>query len=194
MLQAEAVKRGLLKSEEAIDPARAFYLVREMPYRRASDWRPETIVAEWRGTCSGKHYLLQQVFAELGFQSRLIACTTIVPVADEQVPEDLKQLYRSANQRFVDVHNYLVLELPAGQEMVVDATWPLSARKLGMTSNQYFRLGENQEIAADPIESFEIPSDIDPIHFKKELLSSRFSEAELAFREEVIHALGERSS
>jgi hypothetical protein len=193
LLQAEAVRRGLIEPGGAIDPAQAFYLVREMPYRRARDRRPETIIAEWRGTCSGKHYLLQQLFAELGLNARLIACTTTFPVDDEQVPLALKPLFLAANRRFVDVHNYLVLEMPGGQEMIVDATWPLSARKVGMITNPSFVMGQDQAIAADPIESFTIPADIDPQSFKNDLLRSRFSEAELAFREEVIRVLAERS-
>ena len=47
-----------------------------MTYQRASDRQPETLIREWRGTCSGKHYLLQALFAELGIPARLIACTT----------------------------------------------------------------------------------------------------------------------
>jgi hypothetical protein len=183
----------LIEPSTEIDLAQAYYLVRDMPYRRASDRMPETIIAEWCGTCSGKHYLLRQVFSELGWRAQVVACTTIVPVSAELVPQGLKDLYRAANRRFVDVHNYLVLELPGGQEMVVDATWPLSARNFGMPVNQSFVLGQDQEIAADPIETFPVPADIDPQDFKDELLRSHFSEAELAFREEVIRALGERS-
>lgn len=58
MLQAEAVRKGLLMPRTEIDAATAFALVRDMTYQRASDRQPETLIREWRGTCSGKHYLL----------------------------------------------------------------------------------------------------------------------------------------
>lgn len=70
-LKSEALQRGLLKPEEEIDLKKAFFLVRDMPYIRASSRDSETIIREWRGTCSGKHYLLKKLFAELGYQSHV---------------------------------------------------------------------------------------------------------------------------
>jgi hypothetical protein len=51
-LKLEAVERGLLKPEEPIDVEKAFLLVRDMPYTRASSREPEITIREWRGTCS----------------------------------------------------------------------------------------------------------------------------------------------
>jgi len=193
LLKSEAVRRGLLDPASEIDAAVAFALVRDMPYRRASDRHPKTIIAEWQGTCSGKHYLLQALFAELGLSSQVMACTTIVPVDRADVPEHLLPLYEAANRRFVDVHNYLVVTLEDGRQMVVDATWPLSARRLGLPVNETFVLGENQRIAAEAVETWAIPPDHDPQEFKDEILRRSFTPAELEFREEVIRALAERS-
>ena len=195
LLKSEAIKRGLLKPEAELDTATVFSLVRDMPYRRASDRDPETIIAEWQGTCSGKHYLLQALFAELGLSSQVMACTTITPVDPEDVPESHRPLYESANRRFVDVHNYLLVDLPDTKGyMIVDATWPLSSRAAGMVSNEAFILGQDQQLAAKPLQTWPVPEGIEPQEFKEKLLKSHFSEAELEFREEVIHALGERSS
>jgi hypothetical protein len=194
-LKAEAIKRGLLEVEADVDAARVFTLVRDMPYRRASNRNPRTTIAEWQGTCSGKHYLLQALFAELGLTSQVMACTTITPVAPEEVPASHRSLYQAANQRFVDIHNYLWVTLPDGRgHMIVDATWPLSARSAGLVSNEAFILGEDQQLAAEPLETWPIPQGIDPQEFKEQLLKSHFSEAELEFREEVIRALGEKTS
>ena len=90
LLMSKAVDKGLLKSEEKIDPECAFLLVRDMPYTRASSRDPETIIREWRGTCSGKHYLLKQLFAELGYSSRLIACTTVAQIDPLEVRGKLR--------------------------------------------------------------------------------------------------------
>ncbi len=127
LLKSEAARRGLLDSAAEIDPATAFALVRDMPYHRAvSDRRPETIIAEWQGTCSGKHYLLQALFAELGLPSQVMACTTFTPVEPARVPPDIFPLYEAANRRFVDVHNYLLVTSADGdRSMIVDATFPL---------------------------------------------------------------------
>jgi hypothetical protein len=194
ILKSEAIHRRLLDPAGELDAGNVFRLVRDMPYRRASDRRPETIIAEWRGTCSGKHYLLKQLFAELGLDSQVIACTTIVPVSPSQVPESHQALYEAANRRFVDVHNYLLVSLPEGGSMIVDATWPLSAVDAGLTVNEEFVLGQDQRIAAEPVESWLVPDGRDPQAFKDELLRTYFTPAELEFREEVIRVLGETTA
>lgn len=194
ILKREAEQRGLLDLGAEMDAATVFALVRDMPYRRARDRRPETTIREWQGTCSGKHYLLQGLFAELGLPAQIIACTTVVPIDQAEVPDHLLPLYESANCRFVDVHNYLLVDLPGGGQMVVDATWPLSAAGAGLKTNPEFVLGQDQRIAAEPLKSWPIPPGRDAQDFKEELLQSHFTPAELLFREEVIRALGERTA
>jgi hypothetical protein len=116
-----------------------------------------------------------------------------VPVDREDVPDHLLALYESANCRFVDVHNYLMVSLPGNKRMIVDATWPLSAAEAGLTTNPEFALGQDQRIAAEALECWPIPPGRDPQDFKDELLRTYFTPAELLFREEVICALGERT-
>lgn len=189
LIKSEAVKRGLIDPSIELDPGAVFSLVRDMPYQRASDRQPETTIAEWRGTCSGKHYLLQALFAELGFSSKLIACTTVEAVDPSKIPPSLKSLYEEANRRFVDVHNYLLVSIPESGQMVVDATFPMSARENGMVVNENFVMGEDQQIAAKPLESWVIPPEQDAQDFKDELLKKHFAPAELQFREIVIAAI-----
>lgn len=187
-LKSKAVERGLLKSEEEIDARKAFLLVRDMPYTRASSRDPETTIQEWRGTCSGKHYLLKSLFAELGYASRLIACTTVVHIDPEEASGNLRELLEQSNGRFVDVHNYLILELPE-REMVVDATWPLATKAKGMVVNERFVLGENHQIACEPIKTWVVPEDRDAQEFKTEILKDTFTPEEIAHREEFIKTL-----
>ena len=75
LLEAERRRRGMVQSGQAIDAKSAFALVRDMPYQRASTRSPESIIQEWRGTCSGKHYLLDGIFREEGLESRVMMCT-----------------------------------------------------------------------------------------------------------------------
>ena len=46
-----------------------------MPYQRASTREPEAIIQRSRGTYSGKHYSLDQIFREEGLESRVIMFT-----------------------------------------------------------------------------------------------------------------------
>ena len=193
LLRSKAVSKGLLKPEEEIDAEKAFILVRDMPYTRASSRDPQTIIHEWRGTCSGKHYLLKQLFHELGYSARLIACTTVVQIDPQDVRWKLRELLEQSNGRFVDVHNYLLLELPDG-DMVVDATWPMSTKGMGTVVNEAFVMGEDQKIACEPLQTWEVPDDQDPQAFKEEILANSFSKDELEHREAFIQALGEMTN
>jgi hypothetical protein len=188
-LKSNAVERGFLKPDEDINTEKAFLLVRDMPYTRASSRDPQTTIQEWRGTCSGKHYLLKQLFAELGYTSRLIACTTIVHIDPKDVSGKLRNLLEQSNGRFVDVHNYLVLELP-GREMIVDATWPIATRGMGTVVNERFVPGEDHQIACKPLKTWVIPDDRDPQEFKDEILKDSFTPEEIAHREKFIRTLG----
>lgn len=188
-LRSKAIERGLLKPGEEIDAAKAFFLVRDMPYTRASSRDPEITIQEWRGTCSGKHYLLKSLFAELGYKSRLIACTTVAYIDPRDISGKLRELLEQSAGRFVDVHNYLILELPEG-EMIVDATWPLTTKGMGTVVNENFVLGENHQIACTPIKTWVVPEDRDSQEFKNEILKDSFTPEELAHRDEFIQALG----
>ena len=64
MLEAESQRRGLIHPGQDIDAKAAFALIRDMPYQRAIGRTPETVIQEWRGTCSGKHYLLDRIFQD----------------------------------------------------------------------------------------------------------------------------------
>jgi hypothetical protein len=188
-LKLKAIEKGLLKPEEKIDAKKAFTLVRDMPYTRASSRDSETIIAEWRGTCSGKHYLLKKLFAELGYASRLIACTTVTHIDPKDVMGQLRRLLEQSNGRFVDVHNYLILELPE-EEMIVDATWPLATKGMGTVVNERFVLGENHQIACEPLKTWVVPEGGNSQEFKNKILKESFTPEELAHREEFIQTLG----
>jgi len=189
-LTMEAEARGLLIPGQQVDLESAFRLVRDMPYQRASNRQPETLINEWRGTCSGKHYLLKALFEELGTNSHVIACTSIDTIDEKIVPEEIHDLWVVAGGRFVDVHNYLVLELPEG-EMVVDATWPLGVDQYSLKVNEEFVLGQDQQIACTPIQSWVVPEECDAQAFKEQLLREHFTPQELAFRDAFILALSE---
>jgi len=192
-LKSKAVEKGLLRPEEEIDLEKAYILVRDMPYIRASSRDPETIIQEWRGTCSGRHYLLKKLFAELGPSSKLIACTAVTHIDPNDVKDKLRKLLEQSEGRFVDVHNYLILELPEG-EMIVDATWPLATKGMGTVVNERFVLGENQQIACEPIKTWVVPDGGDSQEFKNNILKESFTPEELAHRDEFIRTLGEMTN
>jgi hypothetical protein len=136
---------------------------------------------------------LKKLFAELGYPARLIACTTVARIDPKTVRGKLRQLLQESQGRFVDVHNYLILELPDG-EMIVDATWPLATKGMGTVVNERFVLREDQKIACEPIKTWAVPESGDSQEFKNQILKESFTPAELAHREEFIHTLGKMTN
>jgi hypothetical protein len=191
-LQDEATNRCLwpLPGRGAGHPLgapEAFYLVRDMPYGRASSREPLITIREWRGTCSGKHYLLRALFAELGLRADLLACTTRITAADAaNLPSNVKELLREGP--VIDIHNYLILHTPTGP-MIVDATWPLEAQSFGLPINEEFVWGRDMVLACDPIVHQIVPDDADPQAFKEALLRQSAHGDDLARRDAVIEAI-----
>ena len=187
LLEVESRKRGLLAADEPLTPERAFALVRDMPYRRASSRKPEAIVEEWRGTCSGKHYLLADVFRELGLESQVIMCThQFTPDNTGHFPPELRELVTQGP--VPDVHTYLRVNTAQGW-MTLDATWPASAGPLGMTVNREFVPGQDMIIACDPIETLPTPEGQDPQAFKEQVIRNFCGESSAA-RDQFIEGLG----
>ena len=187
LLERESRKHGLLSDGESLSAARAFALVRDMPYRRASSRKPEAIVEEWRGTCSGKHYLLADIFRELGLESRVIMCThRFTPENTRHFPPELRELV--AVSLVPDVHTYLRVNTDEGWT-VVDATWPSSAGPLGMMVNREFVPGRDMTIACDPIETLPVPEGMDPQEFKEQVIREFCGESSQV-RDEFIEGLG----
>ena len=191
-LKTAAIARNLLAEGAPLDAPAAFALVRDMPYQRASSREPGVTIEEWRGTCSGKHILLQSLFEELGTQTTMIlAPHEFTETNSPWLPPALLTMVREAPVR--DVHNFLRVQ-PVGQLgpqaewVTVDATWPLPAHELGMPANETFDLGHDMGIAADPEEIFHLPPDADPNELKTRILSD-FSADELARRETFLAGL-----
>ena len=187
LLEQESRERGLLAHRESLSAGQAFALVRDMPYRRASSRRPEAIVEEWRGTCSGKHYLLADIFRELGLEALVIMCThQFTPENTRHFPQELRKLVEVSP--VPDVHTYLRVNTAEGWT-VVDATWPSSAGPLGMTVNREFVPGQDMTIACDPIETLPVPEGMDPQEFKEQVIAQFCGESS-GVRDEFIEGMG----
>ena len=186
LLEHESRRRNLLLAGEPLTAATAFALVRDMPYRRASTRDPEAIVHEWRGTCSGKHYLLAGIFRELGMDSRIVMCAhRFTRENTSHFPETLRALV--VREPVPDVHTYIRLKTGAGW-MNIDGTWPSASEPLGMPVNRTFVEGCDMTIACDPIDSFVVPTDDDPQAFKEQLIAE-FCGSSSTIRDEFIEGM-----
>jgi hypothetical protein len=165
----------------------AFALVREMPYLRATDREPVTTLREWRGTCSGKHYLLRALLEELGHEVRLFACTAWVPrEMAALLPEQARGIMGEGP--IPDVHNYLRLYSGAGSQLV-DATCPLEWGFHGLPVNRDFAWGHDMRSLFEPIEEFEVPESEDPQRSTARLLAEHLSPDEVERRARFFRAI-----
>lgn len=184
----EARRRGLLDDTQSrIDAATAFALVREMPYLRATDREPATTIREWRGTCSGKHYLLRALLDELGYETTLVACTAWVP---REMAALLPETERAIMDEgpVPDVHNYLRLHSEAGTQLI-DATAPLEWGRYGIPVNPEFVWGQDMRPLFEPIDEYEVPDTEDPQAYKARLLARHFSAVEVERRSRFFTAV-----
>jgi len=185
-----AVDRGRHPPNAPLDAAATFALVRDMPYRRASTRDPEVTIAEWRGTCSGKHILLQALFEELGAPATMILAPH--EFTEQNAPWLPPALLEEVRRAPVpDVHNFLRVQ-PAFEAdwMTVDATWPREAGALGLPVSEDLVPGHDMVIAADPIEVHHVPPDADPTEMKQRILDD-FSPDQLTRREAFLAELME---
>ncbi len=172
--RAAAIARGLVEDGAIIDAARAFALVRDMPYERASASHPETAIEEWRGTCSSKHVLLGALLRELGRDN--VVMTVLHEFTPRNAPWLPPALLAEVEREPVpDVHNFLMVEDETGW-FAVDATWPLTARPLGLAVNEEWRPGRNMAVAADIDEVYDTPEDEHPLTFKARVLDHHVGE------------------
>ncbi len=186
LLERESRRRGHAVPGATLDAGAAFTLIRDMPYKRASSRSPEAIIEEWRGTCSGKHYVLDGIFRELGMDSRIIMCThRFTRENTSHFPAELKSLV--AREPVPDVHTYIRLKTDAGW-MIVDGTWPSAAEPLAMPVNRTFVEGRDMTIACDPVDSFVVPSCDDPQAFKERLIVE-FCGSSSTIRDEFIEGM-----
>jgi hypothetical protein len=126
----------------------------------------------------------------MGLPATLMVSTNVVyPDPNTTLPV-LISILEPVGGRFVDVQNHLVAHTSSG-DMIVDATWPTGTEQYGMVVNNQFQLGENQQIAYPPTETWIVPDDVDPQAFKEALLHEHATEEELAARDLFILTLSQ---
>lgn len=167
--------------------ADAFRLIRDLPYRRPQGRALTAPIDEWCGTCSGKHALLAAVLTEFGLQSRLMVATYAFRwTLPGRPPAELAAVLAAGP--VPDVHNFLMISPDGLTWSAVDATWPSSARSLGLVVNAWSP-GQHHVLAcSEPYEAWEMPAAGD-MRAAKEAILARHCGGERRRREAFIAAL-----
>ena len=183
----EAARRHGVRVEEPVTAAQLFRLVRDMPYRRPSDGCPQTLVAEWCGTCSGKHVLLGRLLGEIGVPSRLMIATYRYSWQGASGPPAELAAVLAAGP-VPDVHNFLEIA-SEGDWLPVDATWSEAAGALGFSFNRELLPGVAHDVACTPpYRAWPVPAGADLAAYKRRIVH-RHCGQNLPRREAFIAAL-----
>ena len=82
-----------------------FEHVRDIPYYYPSTRDPSEVLESGRGSCSGKHYLLGEMFRLLGLDVRHMICTHRFNESPIVFPGPMQEMLRK--NEIVDMHDYL---------------------------------------------------------------------------------------
>lgn len=145
VLPALIGRSGLVSLASWIEVVNA---VAGIPYGRAPGSTAVDVLAAWRGTCSGKHYLLAQALRE-GWPDLVVATWHRVY---QLMPAQAEAFFgRSVAavvpaEGLVDVHTYLTVE-PGPASLSVDVTFPLEESWDGV-SPMPLRCGDGDDVPA----------------------------------------------
>lgn len=169
------------------DPLRArvvlFERVRDLPYSYPSSRDPRAVLQQGRGSCSGKHYLLGEMFRLLGLQVRHMICTHRFNESPLAFPPPMQEMLR--RNEIVDLHDYVQIVVSDGW-VDVDATWERGLREFGFPVNEEWD-GTSPMILSVVPEDYAV-AERDPERLKEELLS-KLTPRQRALRKQFLEAL-----
>jgi hypothetical protein len=183
----ESIQRAFEEWTSNCDPRRArialFEHVREIPYVYPASRDPVEVLREWRGSCSGKHYLLGELFRLLDLPVRHMICTHRFNESPLVFPPPMQQMLEK--NQIVDLHDYLQIEVD-GVWIDVDATWERGLREFGFPVNEDWD-------GCHPMLLSVVPEDVsvaerDPERLKEELLS-KLTPRQRMLRKQFLDAL-----
>ena len=110
-----------------------FTKVRDIPYGDIHSRNPEDVYVKNKGTCSGKHELLKELYSEIGLKVRDFIAMHSFNDLKVDFPPDIKEILN--NTRIHDPHNFIKI-LVNGRWVTIDATWDKPLKRFGFMVNE----------------------------------------------------------
>jgi transglutaminase-like putative cysteine protease len=169
------------------DPVQArvvlFECVRDIPYCYPASRDPVEVLQQGAGSCSGKHYLLGEMYRLLGLRVRHMICTHRFNESPIVFPPPMQELLRK--NEIVDLHDYLQIALDE-QWVDIDATWQRELREYGFPVNEDWD-GKSAMPLSVVSEDVAV-AERDPERLKEELLS-KLTPRQRTLRKQFLEAL-----
>jgi len=171
------------------DPVQAriavFERVRDIPYAYPASRDPIEVLESGRGSCSGKHYLLGEMYRLLGLKVRHMICTHRFNEAPLVFPPHMQAMLQK--NEIIDLHDYLQLWIDDSW-LDIDATWERGLREFGFPVNEEWD-GTNGMLLSVVPEDFAV-AERDPERLKEELLS-KLTPRQRTLRKQFLELLSE---
>ncbi len=139
-----------------------FEKVRDIPYGDIGSRNPKDVYENNKGTCSGKHELLKELYEELGIKVKGFIAIHKFNDLKIDFPPGIKEILDRTE--IIDPHNFLKI-LVDGKWIIVDATWDKPLKKLGFVVNENWDGKSEMKTCVVPLEIFESKN---PIEWKKQ--------------------------
>ena len=143
-----------------------FEKVRDIPYQYPASRIPAEVLQRGGASCSGKHYLLGDLFRRQGLAVRHMLCTHHFNDSPLPFPEDMQDMLRK--NEIIDLHDYLQVCID-GEWIDVDATWHLGLRDYGFPVTEDWDGKSSMLLTVIPDEYEQLEGDL--AKAKEEMLS-----------------------
>lgn len=104
-------------------------LVADIPWGEAR--AVEDVLKQCKGTCTGKHLLLQACFEKLGIEYRPVVCTFRWQEQQLKLPQHLQKILDE--HTWNHGHNFVQIQNPQGEWIDVDITWDSFLEEFGFS-------------------------------------------------------------
>ncbi len=152
---------------------RLFEKVRDIPYGDIGSRDAGDIFKQNKGTCSGKHELLKELYKEIGVEVKDFLIMHRFKDMPANFPDEIMEILNRSD--IIDPHNFIKI-LVGGKWVTVDVTWDKALKKLGFIVNENWDGKSDMKIAVAP--GGEIFESVDPMSLKKELITKLPNQAQ----------------
>ncbi len=153
---------GLPLNEQTV---KLFEKVRDIPYGNIGSRDPQDVYDKNKGTCSGKHELLKELYKELGVEVKNFVAVHKFNDLKSDFPKDIKEILDKTEIR--DPHNFLKIKVN-GKWLTVDATWDKPLKKLGFPVTENWDGKSDTKLCVVSRNTFETDN---PIEVKEKVLA-----------------------
>jgi hypothetical protein len=169
-MEDDIIRQTFRDCTAGLSPVRSrvqlFERVRDIPYCYPASRDPAEVLREGRSSCSGKHYLLGELFRMLGLRVRHMIGRHRFNESPLVFPPEMQETLRK--NEIVDFHDYLQIAVDDSW-IDIDATWERGLRDFGFPVNDEWDGQSAMLLSVVPEET--LVAEGDPERLKEELLS-----------------------